>query len=53
MAGLAIGAAVRRYWYVRADVARVLDDGGVPWRRFLVGEIDAPPHVATRQLELE
>jgi hypothetical protein len=39
------------YWYVRDDVAGVLDDGGVPWRRFLVGEIDAPPRTATRQLK--
>jgi len=41
------------YWYVRDDVAGVLDDGGVPWRRFLVGEIDAPPAAAIRQLKLD
>lgn len=38
------------YWYVRDDVAGVLDEGGVPWRRFLVGEVDAPPPAAKRQL---
>jgi len=41
------------YWYVRADVAEVLDGGGVPWRRFLVGEIAAPPPAATRPLKLD
>jgi hypothetical protein len=41
------------YWYVRDDVARILDDGGVPWRRFLVGEVAAPPDVATRTLKLD
>jgi hypothetical protein len=41
------------YWYVRDDVAGILDDGGVPWRRFLVGEIEAPPAAATRQLKLD
>ena len=39
------------YWYVRDDVAAVLDAAGVPWRRFLVGEVAAPPAVATRQLK--
>jgi len=38
---------------VRDDVAGVLDDGEVPWRRFLVGETDAPPTAATRQLKLD
>jgi hypothetical protein len=41
------------YWYVRDDIARVLDDGGVPWRRFLVGETEAPPNAATRQLKVD
>jgi hypothetical protein len=41
------------YWYVRDDVADVLDVRGVPWRRFLVGEIEAPPAAATRQLKLD
>jgi len=40
------------YWYVSEDVAGVLDDGGVPWRRFLVGEVAAPPARATRQLRV-
>jgi hypothetical protein len=41
------------YWYVRGDVAAVLDDGGVPWRRFLVGEVETPPAAATRQLRCD
>jgi hypothetical protein len=39
------------FWYVREDVAEILDGGGVPWRRFLVGEVDAPPPIARRQLK--
>jgi hypothetical protein len=39
------------YWYVSDDVASVLDDGGVPWRRFLVGKVAEPPVRATRQLK--
>lgn len=39
------------YWYVSDDVAAVLDGGGVPWRRFLVGEVAAPPASAVRPLK--
>ncbi|HEX6839495.1 MAG TPA: hypothetical protein VF334_23120 [Polyangia bacterium] len=38
------------YWYVDEEVAGVLDEGGVPWRRFLVGDVDAPPEGAIRHL---
>ncbi len=38
------------YWYVSDDVAMVLDDRGVPWRRFLVGDVAAPPPDAIRHL---
>ncbi len=41
------------FWYVREDVATVLDEGAVPWRRFVVGEVAAPPQVATRQLKID
>ena len=40
------------YWYVRDDVADVLDAAAVPWRRFLVGEVAAPPPDAVRQLKV-
>ncbi len=39
------------YWYVSDEIASVLDGGGVPWRRFLVGEVAAPPAGAVRQLK--
>ncbi len=39
-------------WYVRADVAEVLERNGVPWRRFLLGEVNAPPAHASQQLKL-
>lgn len=41
------------FWYVRDDVAQILDEGAVPWRRFLIGEVAAPPANATRQLTSE
>ena len=41
------------YWYVRDDVAEVLDGGGVPWRRVLVGGVEAPPAAARRALKLD
>jgi hypothetical protein len=31
------------YWFLSPDAARVLDQEGVDWRRFLVGEEAAPP----------
>jgi hypothetical protein len=39
------------HWYLDAEVAAVLDDAGVPWRRFVIGTIDAPPPEAARQLK--
>jgi hypothetical protein len=39
------------FWYVRDEVAGVLDAGAVPWRRFLLRTVDAPPPGATRQLK--
>ncbi len=53
LAGILEGAGAGEhlvYWYVSDDVAEVLDDGGVPWRRFLVGDVAAPPAGASRHL---
>jgi hypothetical protein len=52
LAGVGLGKHLT-YWYLRDDVARILDDGGVPWRRFLVGEVAAPPGAATRTLKID
>ena len=40
------------FWYLRDDVAGVLDAAAVPWRRFLVGRVAEPPAEATAQLKL-
>jgi hypothetical protein len=39
------------FWYVRDDVAAVLDDAGVPWRRFAVGMVRTPPASACEHLK--
>ena len=37
-------------WFVNATAARLLDEHGVAWRPFLVGEREAPPDGAARAL---
>jgi hypothetical protein len=41
------------FWYVSDEIADALDRGGVPWRRYVIDEVDAPPAVATRPLKPE
>ncbi len=37
------GGRYLTYWYVNDAITDALDRGGVPWRRHVIGEIDAPP----------
>ncbi len=41
------------YWYVNAVLAEALDRGGVPWRRFVIGEVRDCPSLAAPLLKGE